>query len=683
MSKWLYPCSAGTYTLLVASFRQSRAIASSFRHFLATTAVAGILTSAALGRQNSAAGKSAQGSPQAEKKQPELSAQIELLETRVRFKANGESRKEVHAIVHINDELGAQQFARISFDYNRSFQQIEFPLLRITHTGGGTADILPSAVADQPNSAVVNAPAYQEVRVKSVRLLGLAPGDTVEYRVVTTTTKHPLAPDFWLDHTFDRSGVVSHEIFEVDLPKTSDVSVWINPGTPAEPIIDDTQEEPRRRYRWDRQGATGVGRSGDETNGSDVALTTFPSWNAFSDRMLSLMRADYKSDATVFAKAAALQQTGRDDRDPHRALYDFVSQKIKTIELPLGATGYRTRPPSEIIKSGYGTAEDKCMLLLALTNTTRQNAVLGLVQSRSIKDTSGLARPTAFDHILVVAPVGHTAGSWMDPSVAVAPYGVISSALRGRPAFILGSSDWTKTSADLPFASSQRVTIEANISSDGRLDAKVRYWMRGENELALRVAFHESPREKWPEVAQLLALADGFRGKIIHVTASDPYATNTPFAVEYEISQPKFIDWSKKPVRIPALLPQIGLPDVPGATPSGSKASPIELGTPLTIETHLTLRLPAGTTAQAPVSSSVVRDYAKFNSKYEASGQTITAERRISFLERSIPSDRAADYNAFVRAVQTDEAQNFALQRADSQAASANKPSEAPPKQPK
>src|SRR5258707_6464803 len=33
-------------------------------------------------------------------------------------------------------ELGARQFARLAFDFNRSFQQIEFPLLRVTHSGG-------------------------------------------------------------------------------------------------------------------------------------------------------------------------------------------------------------------------------------------------------------------------------------------------------------------------------------------------------------------------------------------------------------------------------------------------------------------------------------------------------------------------------------------------------------------
>src|ERR1700676_424242 len=168
-----------------------------------------------------------------QEKPPEFPAQIELLETRVRFESNGDSRKEVHTRVHINNELGARQFARLSFDYNRSFQQIEFPLVRVTHSGGGTVDILPSAISDLPHPAVVNAPAYQDVRVRSVRILGLASNDLLEYRVVTTTSHHPLAPDFWLDHTFDRSGITAKEIFELDLPASPKVKMHVSAAIPA------------------------------------------------------------------------------------------------------------------------------------------------------------------------------------------------------------------------------------------------------------------------------------------------------------------------------------------------------------------------------------------------------------------------------------------------------------------
>ncbi len=185
----------------------------------------------------------------AAKSAPKIPAEIELLETRIRLEADGSSRKEVHARVKINDELGARQFARLNFDFNRAFEQIEIPLVRITHPSGGTADVLPSAITDTPNPAVVNAPAYQDVRVKSVRILGLAPGDTLEYRVITTVSHHPLAPDFWLDHTFDRSGVVSHEIFELDLPPSLAPSdMYIVKNEQMRQVLQSRQSYPRQGW---------------------------------------------------------------------------------------------------------------------------------------------------------------------------------------------------------------------------------------------------------------------------------------------------------------------------------------------------------------------------------------------------------------------------------------------------
>jgi hypothetical protein len=217
----------------------------------------------------------------------------------------------------------------------------------------------------------------------------------------------------------------------------------------------------------------------------------------------------------------------------------------------------------------------------------------------------------------------------------------------------------------LPFASTQKVSVYATLDADGKLTAKARYSMRGDNELLLRVAFHQSAEEKRSEVAQLLALSDGFRGKISNVTTSDPYETHNPFTVEYEITQPKFIDWAKKPLRIPALLPLLGLPDPPAKPAAGAPPSPIELGTPLDVQINATLRLPTGTIAQIPTGTSVARDFAVYTSEYSAKEAAVTASRHLNFILKEIPADRAADYNAFLRAVQNDESQVFTLERAD------------------
>jgi hypothetical protein len=652
-------------------------------------------------------------------------AQIELLETRYRFEANGDSRKEVHTRVHINSELGVRQFARLNFDYNRSFQSIEIPLVHVTHPGGGTADILPSAITDQPNPAVVNAPAYQDVRVKSLRILGLAPGDNLEYRVVTIVTHHPLAPDFWLDHSFDRTGVVSQEIFELDLPAaffedpTRPISmppcqgpVVVQPCAPASykgPQIHISSETPeiskehtgdgesaRLVYKWKLTTESAVNSASKltspESSEPDVIVTTLSWWPRLAMKLKLLLSThnDPSPRSELDAKSAQIVSAHGTGETPDEKLYRFVSQKIRTVDLPLGSTGFRVRSPLEVLSTGYGTAEDKAALFLALLPSILPPRHFALCIPGHAAEKQ-LPRPSLFTRILAVVDEGNRR-VYLDPAAEVAPFGVVPSSLRGTAVLMLNHPNrgflsaedpdlWREIPWELPFKSKQYVNVNAALAEDGKLTARVHYSLRGDSELLLRVAFHQSPKEKWKDLAQLLSLSDGFRGQVISVNASDPYATREPFTVDYEIVQPKFVDWSKKPVRIPALLPQLGLPDPPAKPAPGAATAPIELGTPLEVETKMTLRLPPGTDVAAPTGTSVLRDYAIFASQYSVKGLTVTASRHINFLLRQVPAERAADYNAFLRAVLGDQAQDFTLER-ESAPGSAAKPasSQASPK---
>jgi hypothetical protein len=625
---------------------------------------------------------SAKASAPTESKNP---AQIELLETRYRFEANGDSHKEVHAHVHINTELGVRQFARLNFDYNRSFETVEIPLVRITHPSGGTADILPSAITDNPNPAVINAPAYQDVRVKSVRILGLAPGDNLEYRVITTVSHHPLAPDFWLDHSFDRTGVVSNEIFDLDLPALPRPKIQINPVMPATTIENSGHGDAGRSiYRWRR--AVALDKFDDEVKARtpDVIVTTFADWESLSVRLAESLQPRYALSESpirlpeIVQQAKALSQDVRSLREKIETIYGFVSEKVSTIDLPLGSTGFAGRPPADILASRYATAEDKFVLFDALARAVADDGGGGsrLFAGAELAGTEqGIAdepaRPAPFTHLLIGMAFGEdNSVYWLDPSLEVAPFNMLASSYRGKAAFFIArkvrkgdvvAQPWQTIPDKLPFAASQNVSIDASIGADGKLAAKVHYSLRGDNELLLRIGFHQTPKNKWKELAQLLSLTDGFRGQVTSINVSDPYATHEPFTVDYEITQPKFVDWSKKAVRIPALLPQLGLPDPPAKPAAGAAASPIELGTPLEVETQMTLHLPPGTTPHTPTGTSVQRDYATFASQYSAKGLTITASRHINFLLRHVPADRAADYNAFLRAVLNDEAQDFTL----------------------
>jgi hypothetical protein len=691
------------------------AIVNVTRTFLSALGVAALICFSGTSNFNSRASQSVQQKPaekSPEKTQekpeakpaPKIPAQIELLETRIRFETSGDSRKEVHALVKINDELGVRQFARLNFDFNRAFEQIEIPIVRITHQSGGTADVLPSAITDTPNPAVVNAPAYQDVRVKSIRILGLEPGDSLEYRVITTVSRHPLAPNFWFEHTFDRTGVVIKETFEIDLPASiaPPTPHWgdnitqvpdraaIASGLPTpEPSIKKfaAGNEERVLYRYEVEDASKklAGRpSTDIAAGmGDVEVGIMvpggaPSWAGLSHYLYAVFEPRDPLAPETIELAKRLIEGAETPGQKSERIYDFVSKKIKTVDLPLGATGFRLRSAADIATSGYATQEDKVALFVALAKASKI-AATGAFIGPSKSFGAFIARPSAFAHILVWAGL-----EILDPSLEVAPFRMLPASYRGSEALFLGpaaelsdgqSFVLTQIPKDLPFPSLQKVEVESALDLEGKFSAKVRYTMRGDNELLLRVAFHQTAKEKWDEVAQLLALSDGFRGKISKASASDPFETHEPFTVSYEIAQPKFLDWSKKPVRIPAILPLLGLPEPPTKAGPGASPTPIDLGTPLDVEVSATVHLPPGTTAHIPTGTSVQRDFAIYTSSYSAKDATLTASRHLNFILKQIPADRAADYNAFLRAVQNDESQVFTLERADSPAAKPQTPS--------
>ncbi len=461
-------------------------------------------------------------------------------------------------------------------------------------------------------------------------------------------------------------------MFTLDLPDFPPPQVHVNPAVPH--TIDHFGESTRTVYKWDWKPRN---PDSDENPDSDIAVTTFRSWRALLERLGQQLGQKAKLDDDIERKVVVdLTAKLNTYEQKVRAVYNFVAQKISTVDLPLGSTGFQTRPTNEILTSGYATAEDKFVLFNKMVSVVSLGARPAFTATAT-KISDRLPRPTLLSDLLTVAPIlpgpypGRACGdceqnTWLDLNAEVAPFGVIPAKLRGREALIEGFGLWQPPDGiavvprDLPFRSRQNVLIRGQLATGGTLTAGVKYTLRGDNELLLRVAFHRSPAEKQKELAQYLALSDGFRGKVTSVKTSDPYDTEKPFEVEYELTQEKFVDWSKEPVRIPALLPLPGLPEAPKNQGADKK---IELGPPLEVDLRGSLRLPLGMTAQAPPGTSVKRDYASFTAEYSAKQNVIHFSRHLNFISREISGARLVDFGAFLHAVQNDQAQLFVLEK--------------------
>src|SRR6202030_1070400 len=245
------------------------------------------------------------------------------------------------------------------------------------------------------------------------------PTDILEYRVVTTAHA-PLAPDFYLFHTFAKDAIVTQEQFELDLPSSRAVQLRVNPAT-APNYEGRTGEgsESRMIRRWEYRWSSPESKTKSSQEVSvepDVALTTFTSWKQLSTRLAEKFEATENIAPPVIAKSNDLTKSAEKPEEKIEAIYDFVSQKITTVELPLESNGFQPRAPAEVLSSGYATPQDKMVLFSALTRAAQLPSIVALAGAPDAAEQM-LPRPSMFTHALVWTGGGGP-GFWLDPGMA-------------------------------------------------------------------------------------------------------------------------------------------------------------------------------------------------------------------------------------------------------------------------
>src|SRR6202008_1109085 len=137
----------------------------------------------------------------------------------------------------------------------------------------------------------------------------------------------------------------------------------------------------------------------------------------------------------------------------------------------------------------------------------RSDAVL--IPSLRKLDTS-LPSPSQFDHIITAVPLNGQL-IWMDTTTEVAPFRLLAASLRNKSALLVpaaGAGEIVETPQDPPFLLTQRVEVAAQVNELGKLTSNLRYFVRGDNELALRIVFRHTQQTQWKELGQTVATLD-------------------------------------------------------------------------------------------------------------------------------------------------------------------------------
>jgi tetratricopeptide (TPR) repeat protein/transglutaminase-like putative cysteine protease len=607
---------------------------------------------------------------------------IEQYVTVARFENDGTGERVLTVRVRVQSDAGVQQLGELIFGYSSANEQMDVHYVRVKKADGSVVTAAPDSIKEMTASVERDAPVYTDYKEKHITVPSLHSGDTVEYEIATRVVT-PFAPgQFWFQQNFIKEAIVLDERLDINVPEGRSLIVksaaYSRPdgkedhaarltiaksGGPV-PVTEDFSKETsggREILQWrhhqltrptDEEQAKKKSQKREDSH-PDIQLTTFKSWDDVARWYADLEKGRAEPTPEIRAKAQELIQGRSAEPEKIQALYDYVSKNIRYVSLSFGLGRYQPHAASEVFANQYGDCKDKVTLLAAMLRAADISSDAVLIPFSRDLDPA-VPSPSQFDHVITAVPGGKGL-LWMDSTAEVAPFRLLAPALRNKSALLVtsaGAGKLVETPADPPFLSTQRVDIEGQVSDLGKLSAKLRYSIRGDNELVLRVAFRKTPKNQWKQLGQRIALLDGLPGEVTAVNPSDPAETREPFQLELEFSQPNFLDWSSKKAKLALPLLALGLPQTPE-----DNSEPIHLGSPLDVSMNLNLLLPPNFSAQAPVAVAVARDYAEYKSSYKFANHTLVAERSLDFKMRELPYSRTSDYLAFAHAVESDEGQ--------------------------
>lgn len=616
---------------------------------------------------------------------------VEQLQNKVRFEDDGTGEREQIVRIRVQSDAGVQQLGELVFGYSAANESMDVVYVRVRKPDGTVVAAGPDAVKDMTSSVARDAPIYSDYKEKHITVPALHAGDTLEYDIVTHVNKALAPNEFWYEQNFVKNAIVLDETLELNLPgdrtvtiksaaytsidgrvqHTATVSKEAAAPAPAAASFSTEKKDGRVIDTWKWSNLTHPADSDDssekkipskETKEPDVQLTTFRSWKEVARWYASLEKDRIVPTPEIRARTEQLIGGKSTELEKIEAIYDFVSTNVRYVSLSFGLARYQPHSAGEVFTNLYGDCKDKSTLLVAMLSAAGIQADSVLIPYERTLDLE-VPSPLQFDHVITAVPGALPEKDqlvWMDSTAEVAPFRLLVRKLRDKSALLVsadGAGTIVKTPPDPPFLSTQLVEITGEVSPLGKLTAKVHYTLRGDNEFALRAAFRGTPRTQWKQLGQTLATLDGIRGQVTSVEPSDPADTRKPFELVLEFNQPNFLDWSSKKAEVPLPLLNIGMPPA-----DEDSADPIKLGSPLDVTVSLKLILPSNFSAQPPVAIGVARDYAEFKSSYQFQDHVLTASRTLNFKLREIPASRLSDYQAFERAVESDESQGLEVE---------------------
>ncbi|WP_020653648.1 DUF3857 domain-containing transglutaminase family protein [Massilia niastensis] len=375
--------------------------------------------------------------------------------------ADGSYLLTVEQIKTIVAREALQEHAQYYLSYNQSLDQVVSVEGHTEKADGRKLAVQPHQIRDQQETASLDAPMFQDTRLKIVVFPDVQPGDKVMVRYVVR--RHtPLFPGHFEDLVSARFH--RHRDYRVIVDMPPEVPLHAD-AAGFEPV---TSRQPpgRRRYQWRYLDGDNARIEADSVSyldyGKRLALSTFADYAAFARAYQERAAGKALPDDAVTALAASLTRGLDAPRARALALSDWVRRHIRYVGVYLGPGGVVPHAAPSVLANRYGDCKDHAALVSALLTSAGIDSTVVLVNNGDAYRLPDVPTLGVLNHAIVYVP---SLQLYLDPTAESVAAGFLPPALLGKPALLAATGSFAMTPAFQP-ARSHTLT-QFDIRRDG------------------------------------------------------------------------------------------------------------------------------------------------------------------------------------------------------------------------
>ena len=590
-------------------------------------------------------------------------AVVEKQLTHVHFENDGTSIQESSAVVRIQSEAALQAYGQLVFGYNSATETLTVDYVRVRKPDGQVVETPASNAQDFAPDVLQSAPMYSDFREHHVNVVGLRPGDTLEYKTTTKTFTPLAAGQFWYEYEFPRYRAVNEDRLEIEVPKSREIKL----KSPDHKYTTSENGE-WRAYTWveqnivpDRKALDGRRDDEDEDNGAsefpDVQMTSFSDWKQVASWYAKLQGERVTVDDTLRKKVAELTAGASTENEKARRLYDYVARDYRYVSLSFGVGRYQPHSATEILHSGYGDCKDKHTLLAAMLKAAGITSYPVLIGFGRKLDPD-VPSPGQFNHVITAAKLGNDL-TFLDTTAEIAPFGLLVYDLRNKQAVLASDDSYgglRRTPADVPVKNSLVYAINGKVSEAGTVDATVEIDASGDSDLVMRAGFRSLSRADWNRFARLLWLRPSDKTEASDINVSSIDDTSKPLRIRFHVHQEAYFVVPSADENFFPFPPLV----FPRVAKSRKTSEPLNVGPAKDMTYKVHLQFAPNFTLRSPTQVTMSRDYGDYSTTFQFQNNVLDAERKLILKVNELPPSRRADIESFYGVASNVPAQTIA-----------------------